>query len=81
MAPKINPGGLRRPLRSQVGAQRLQKSLPEAAGSSKNKFWNHLGRPGGDKFPGLGLPWATAGALGRGRGGVGTPKKVTFSRL
>ena len=33
MAPKIDAGGLRRPLRSQVGAQRLRKSLPEAAGS------------------------------------------------
>ena len=78
MAPKIDPGGLRRPLRSQVGAQRLQKSLPEPAGSSKNQFWSHLGRPGGDKFPGLELRWATAGALGRGRGGVGTPQKVSF---
>ena len=38
MAPKIDPGGLRRPLRSQVGAQRLQNSLSEAAGSSKNQF-------------------------------------------
>ena len=37
MAPKIDPGGLRRPLRSQVGAQRLRKSLPEgprAAGTA-----------------------------------------------
>ena len=35
MAPKINPGGLRRPLRSQVGAQRLRKRPP---GAQKNNF-------------------------------------------
>ena len=29
MAPKIDAGGFRRPIRSQVGAQRLRKSLPE----------------------------------------------------
>ena len=81
MAPKINPGGFRRPLRSQVGAQRLQKSLPEPAGSSKKQFWSDLGRQRGDDFPGVRLRTAWAGALGRGRGGVGTPKKVTFSRL
>ena len=46
MGPKIDPGGLRRPLRSQVGAQRLRKSLPEAAGSSKKQFWRAQEAPG-----------------------------------
>ena len=46
MAPKIDAGGLRRPLRSQVGAQRLRKSLPAAAGSSKKQFWRPEEAPG-----------------------------------
>ena len=51
MAPKIDPGGLRRPLRSQVGAQRLRKSLPEgprAAGTAifaKKLDFKAPGRP------------------------------------
>ena len=46
MAPKIDPGGLRRPLPSQVGAQRLRKSLPETDGSSKRQVWRPRGAPG-----------------------------------
>ena len=39
MGPKIDPGGLRRPLRSQVGAQRLRKSLPEGPRAARTAIF------------------------------------------
>ena len=45
MAPKIDPGGVRRPLACQVGAQRLPKWLPEASGRPKTKFERGRGAP------------------------------------
>ena len=45
MAPKIDPGGLRGPLRNQVGAQRVHNLLPEAAGSATRRFWSDTGCP------------------------------------
>ena len=51
MAPKIDPGGLRRPLASQLGAWSLPKLLPEPSGASKKFYDRARGRPGAPPVP------------------------------
>ena len=46
--------------------------------TSKSGLEEFLDRQDGDTFLWGELPWPTAEPPGRGRGGVGTPKKVTF---
>ena len=49
--PKIDPGGLRRPLASQLGAWSLPKLLPEPSGASKKLYDRARGRPGAPLEP------------------------------
>ena len=50
----------------------------ETGKAIQRDIWGLFGRKREGEEPGWGLPWPTAGALGRGRGGVATPQKVTF---
>ena len=49
--PKFDPGGLRRPLASQLGAWSLPKLLPEPSGASKKLYDRAWGRPGAPLEP------------------------------
>ena len=49
--PNIDPGGLRRPLASQLGAWSLPKLLPEPSGASKKFYDRARGCPGAPLEP------------------------------
>ena len=49
MPPQVDPGGLRRPLASQLGAQSLPKLLPEPSGASKKPGYHGTGSARGER--------------------------------
>ena len=79
--PKIVQNRSEKLLGHRVGRKSVPKVTWEASGRPERRFRKISeaisAANGRARSPGR-LPWPTAGALGRGRGGVATPQKVTF---